>query len=171
MTLIEQGLHRIFPLGDPPDYEPAPEQSIAARAQREGRDPFEVLYDAMLERGGRQLMMLTLIGYSDGDLEAVRAMLELMAADPQRLQHRNAFNVTAMNFTPARLAQEIRKHMPRFVIDYEVDPLRQAIADSWPDSIDDGAARAEWDWAPAYDLETMTKDMLEELEAKLKTAK
>ena len=75
-SLIENGLHKIFPLGDPPDYEPAPEQSIRAAAERQGRDPFEVLYDAMLELDGRQLLMLTLIGYSDGDLEAVRAMLE-----------------------------------------------------------------------------------------------
>lgn len=103
--------------------------------------------------------------------DAVRAMIELMAADPQRLRHRNAFNVTAMSFTPAELAQEIQKHMPAFAIDYDVDPLRQGIADSWPDSIDDGAARDEWDWAPVYDLETMTKDMLEKLEVKLKAAK
>ncbi len=74
--LIENGLHKIFPLGDPPDYEPPPEASIKAIALREGRDPFEVLYDAMLELDGRQLLMLTLIGYSDGDLEAARAMLE-----------------------------------------------------------------------------------------------
>jgi N-acyl-D-aspartate/D-glutamate deacylase len=74
--LIENGLHKIFPLGDPPDYEPPPERSIRALAEREGRDPFEVLYDAMLELDGRQLLMLTLLGYSDGDLEAVRAMLE-----------------------------------------------------------------------------------------------
>jgi len=75
-SLIENGLHKIFPLGDPPDYEPPPEASIRAVAERSGRDPFEVLYDAMLELDGRQLLMLTLIGYSDGDLEAVRAMLE-----------------------------------------------------------------------------------------------
>jgi N-acyl-D-amino-acid deacylase len=76
MTLIEQGLHRIFPLGDPPDYEPAPEQSIAALARREGRDPFEVLYDRMLALDGRELLMLALLSYSDGDLEALREMLE-----------------------------------------------------------------------------------------------
>jgi N-acyl-D-aspartate/D-glutamate deacylase len=75
-ALIENGLHKIFPLGDPPDYEPPPEASIKAIALREGRDPFEVLYDAMLELDGRQLLMLTLVGYSDGDLEAARAMLE-----------------------------------------------------------------------------------------------
>jgi len=74
--LIENGLHKIFPLGDPPNYEPPPETSIKAMAERLGRDPFEVLYDAMLELDGRQLLMLTLLGYSDGDLEAVRAMLE-----------------------------------------------------------------------------------------------
>jgi N-acyl-D-aspartate/D-glutamate deacylase len=74
--LIENGLHKIFPLGDPPNYEPPPETSIKGMAERLGRDPFEVLYDAMLELDGRQLLMLTLLGYSDGDLEAVRAMLE-----------------------------------------------------------------------------------------------
>jgi N-acyl-D-aspartate/D-glutamate deacylase len=75
-ALIEQGLHKIFPLGDPPDYEPPPDRSIRALAERQGRDPYEVLYDAMLELDGRALLMLTLLGYSDGDLEAVRAMLE-----------------------------------------------------------------------------------------------
>ncbi len=75
-ALIQQGLHKIFPLGDPPDYEPGPEQSIAARASREGRDPFEVLYDQMLELDGRQLLMLAILSYSEGDLEAIREMLE-----------------------------------------------------------------------------------------------
>jgi len=75
-ALIQQGLHKIFPLGDPPDYEPGPEQSIAAIAKREGRDPFAVLYDQMLELDGRQLLMLGILSYTDGDLEAVREMLE-----------------------------------------------------------------------------------------------
>jgi N-acyl-D-aspartate/D-glutamate deacylase len=74
--LIEGGLHKIFPLGDPPDYEPGPEASIAAEAKRLGRDPFEVLYDRMLELDGRQLLMLAILSYSDGDLEALREMLE-----------------------------------------------------------------------------------------------
>ena len=74
--IIESGLHKIFPLGDPPNYEPAPEDSIKALAERRGQDPFEVLYDEMLELDGRQLLMLTIVGYSDGDLEAVREMLE-----------------------------------------------------------------------------------------------
>ena len=72
-----------------------------------------------------------------------------------------------MNFTPERLAEEIRKHIPGFVIDYRIDPVRQAIADSWPDSLDDTAAREEWDWAPVYDLASMTRDMLLNLEKKL----
>ena len=100
--------------------------------------------------------------------DALRAMTELMDADAARLSHRNAFNVAAMNFTPEELAAEIRKHVPDFVIDYDVDPVRQAIADSWPHSMDDSAARAEWGWLPAYDLAAMTSDMLERLRARLR---
>jgi nucleoside-diphosphate-sugar epimerase len=92
--------------------------------------------------------------------DAIRAMIELMEADGNRLIHRNAFNVTAMNFAPARLAEEIRRHIPEFTIDYKVDPVRQEIADSWPDSLDDSAARAEWGWHPEYDLAKMTADMI-----------
>jgi len=98
--------------------------------------------------------------------DAVRAMIEVMEADPARLRHRNAFNVTAMSFTPAQLADEVRQHVPDFTIDYQVDPVRQAIADSWPDSLDDTAARTEWGWAPAFDLAAMTVDMLDTLRAK-----
>jgi N-acyl-D-aspartate/D-glutamate deacylase len=76
MHLIAHGLHKIFPLGDPPDYEPGPEKSVKAIAAREGRDPYEVLYDLMLEGDGRALLMLAILSYSDGDLEAMRAMLE-----------------------------------------------------------------------------------------------
>jgi nucleoside-diphosphate-sugar epimerase len=102
--------------------------------------------------------------------DAIRAMIELMTADPDRLKHRNAFNVTAMQLTPERLAAAIRVHIAEFVIDYDVDPVRQAIADSWPNSIDDSAARSEWDWAPSYDLAAMTKDMLDNLAGRLKPA-
>jgi nucleoside-diphosphate-sugar epimerase len=98
--------------------------------------------------------------------DVTRAIIQLMEADPSRLVHRNAFNVTAMSFTPARLAEEIRKHLPGFSIDYEVDPMRQAIADSWPDSIDDSAAREQWGWEPVYDIASMTRDMLDKLKAK-----
>jgi nucleoside-diphosphate-sugar epimerase len=99
--------------------------------------------------------------------DAVKAAIDVMAADPGRLEHRNAFNVTAMNFTPEGLAEEIRKHIPSFILDYRIDPVRQAIADSWPNSIDDRSARREWDWSPDYDLASMTRDMLENLEKKL----
>jgi nucleoside-diphosphate-sugar epimerase len=95
--------------------------------------------------------------------DAVKAVLDLMRADPERLLNRNAYNVTGMNFTPAELAAAIGRHVEGFTIDYEVDPVRQRIADSWPDSLDDSAARAEWDWRPTYDLESMTADMLTEL--------
>jgi nucleoside-diphosphate-sugar epimerase len=103
--------------------------------------------------------------------DAIRAMLQLMSADPARLRHRNAFNIAAMDFTPERLAAEIRKHVSDFSIDYEVDPVRQAIADSWPRSIDDSAARAEWGWAPRYDIAAMTQDMLAKLGERLRPAR
>lgn len=95
--------------------------------------------------------------------DAVRAMIELMAADGSRLTHRNAFNITAMNFTPAQLAEAIRVHIPEFTIDYAVDPVRQAIAESWPRSVDGSAAAGEWGWKPAYTLSAMTADMLAKL--------
>ena len=98
--------------------------------------------------------------------DATDAILRLMDADPTRLKHRNAFNVTAMNFAPSALAREICKHVPEFVITYEIDPVRQAIADSWPRSVDDGEARSQWDWAPRYDLSAMTLDMLDHLRAR-----
>ncbi|MGH8542941.1 MAG: L-threonine 3-dehydrogenase [Gammaproteobacteria bacterium] len=102
--------------------------------------------------------------------DTLRAIIALMEAEPVRLHHRNAFNITAMSITPAELAQAIRRHVPEFVIDYRIDPVRQAIADSWPRSLDDSAARAEWGWAPAYDLEAMTADMLERLSERLRNA-
>ncbi len=102
--------------------------------------------------------------------DAVRAAIEIMAADPARLKHRNAFNVTAMQLTPEKLAAEIRKRIPAFRIEYNVDPMRQAIADSWPRRIDDSAAREEWDWHAEYDADSMTKDMLQQLSRKLGTS-
>jgi nucleoside-diphosphate-sugar epimerase len=99
--------------------------------------------------------------------DAVRSMIGLMEADGSKLEHRNAFNIAAMNFTPAILADEIRKHVPEFVIDYEVDPVRQAIADSWPDYMCDSAARKEWGWAPEYDLPKMVADMIENISDRL----
>jgi nucleoside-diphosphate-sugar epimerase len=99
--------------------------------------------------------------------DAVRAMIELMEADGGRLKHRNAYNVTAMSLSPEDLAAEIRKHIPDLAIDYQVDPVRQAIADSWPRSLDDSAARQDWGWAPRFDLATMSADMLARLREKL----
>lgn len=99
--------------------------------------------------------------------DGVRAAIEVMQADPERLQHRNAFNITAMQLTPDSLANAIRRHLPEFTIEYDVDPVRQAIAESWPRRLDDSAARAEWDWRPAYDTEAMVADMLEKLAVRL----
>lgn len=100
--------------------------------------------------------------------DALRAAIDIVEADPNRLKHRNAFNVTAMSFAPEDIANEIKKHIPDFIMDYDVDSVRQAIADSWPNYMDDSAAREEWGWSPWYDLASMTKDMLEKLSDKLK---
>jgi nucleoside-diphosphate-sugar epimerase len=100
--------------------------------------------------------------------DAIGAMIALMEADAKRLRHRNAYNVTAMSITPAELAAEIRKHIPDFAIDYQVDPVRQAIADTWPQSIDDAAARQDWGFAPRFDLAAMTADMLKRLRTKVR---
>lgn len=100
--------------------------------------------------------------------DAIRAMIELMEADPGHLRYRNAYNVTAMDFTPDELAWEIQKNVPQFEIDYDIDPVRQAIAESWPRSLDDSAAREDWGWTPAYDMAAMTVDMLKRLGQKLK---
>jgi nucleoside-diphosphate-sugar epimerase len=99
--------------------------------------------------------------------DGVKAAIQIMEADPSRLKHRNAFNVTAMSFDPEIICGQIRKHVPDFEMEYHVDPLRQEIASSWPDSLDDTCAREEWDWMPEYDLERMTADMLEKLTIKL----
>src|SRR5262245_57063081 len=95
--------------------------------------------------------------------DVLRAILTLMEADEHRLRHRNAYNVTAMSLTPSEIADEIRKHLPRFSVSYTVDPTRQAIANAWPSSLDDSAARVDWDWRPTFDLADMTKHMLQQL--------
>jgi nucleoside-diphosphate-sugar epimerase len=91
-----------------------------------------------------------------------------MEADPSRLIHRNSFNVAAMSFEPEMIYSAIKKHIPNFQIEYQLDTVRQAIADSWPDNMDDSAAREEWGWKPSYNLESMTIDMLNKLQEKLK---
>ena len=98
--------------------------------------------------------------------DAVRAAIQLMETDDNRLIHRVGYNVTAMSFCPRELAAEIRKWIPEFTIAYHINPEKQAIADSWPDWMDDRIARKEWDWKPDYDLPAMTRDMIEKLSMK-----
>jgi nucleoside-diphosphate-sugar epimerase len=102
--------------------------------------------------------------------DAIRAMIELMEADAGRLRFRNAYNVTAMSITPAEIGAEIRTHIPEFAMDYQVDPVRQAIAEGWPRSLDDSAARADWGWSPRFGLAAMTADMLKRLGSKIARA-
>lgn len=99
--------------------------------------------------------------------DALDAIINLMEADPFKLKHRNAFNVTAMSFDPEEIYSEIKKHIPEFKIEYNVDPIKQKIAESWPNSLDDEDARKEWGWDPKYNLSSMTVDMLEKLKGKL----
>ncbi len=100
--------------------------------------------------------------------DAIKAAIQLMEADPEHLIHRNAYNVTAMSFTPEEVSEEIKKHIPDFTVGYRIDSVRQAIAESWPRHMDDSAARKEWGWRPDYDLSTMVDDMLQKLSGKVK---
>lgn len=99
--------------------------------------------------------------------DALHAAISLMEADPSRLVHRNSFNIASMSFAPENIYAAICKHIPDFRMVYEVDPLKQSIADSWPDAMDDSCARKEWNWQPVYNLESMTEDMLRNLQNKL----
>ncbi len=99
--------------------------------------------------------------------DALKAAVDIMNADPDRLVHRNSFNIASMSFDPEMLRAKICEHIPSFRMRYEVNPVCQAIADSWPDRMDDSCARREWDWKPSYDLESMTADMISELKKKL----
>jgi len=99
--------------------------------------------------------------------DALKAAIDLMEADPTKLIHRNSFNITAMSFEPETLFNEIRKHIPDLQIEYREDELRQGIADSWPNSMDDCAAREEWNWKPQYNLAEMTTEMLQILNQRL----
>lgn len=98
--------------------------------------------------------------------DALQAIVDLMEADAANLVHRNAFNVTAMSVEPEAIAASIRKHIPEFKLSYAVDPVRQQIATSWPDSIDVSAAEQEWGFNVKYDLDAMTADMLNKLREK-----
>lgn len=99
--------------------------------------------------------------------DALRAAVEIMEADPSRLIHRNSFNIASMSFDPEIIYNKIKEYIPDFRMEYELDPLRQSIADSWPDSLDDSCARTEWDWKPEFDLDAMSKDMIKNLRVKL----
>lgn len=94
--------------------------------------------------------------------DCIKATIDLMEKDFSKLKHHCDFNVASMSFSAGQLADEIKKHIPEFVCEYKPD-FRQAIADSWPQSIDDSVARKEWGWKPSYDLSSMTEDMLEKL--------
>ena len=127
----------------------------------------DIYYEAL--RHGRYASFIAEDTYMDMMYmpDALRAISGLLEADPAKLIHRNAFNIAAMSFAPQQVAAEIKKHLPSFEMTYDVDPVRQAIADSWPNSLDDSAARAEWGWKPEYDLARMTEDMLAKLRIKL----
>ncbi len=98
--------------------------------------------------------------------DCIRATLMLMDADGSRLEHATEYNLAALSFSAGELAAEIRKHIPDFVCEYRPD-FRQQIADSWPRTIDDSAAREEWGWSPQYDLAAMVEDMLAKLTPRL----
>jgi threonine 3-dehydrogenase len=114
-------------------------------------------YTCFLEKDSRLPMMYM--------PDCIKSTIDLMEAHESDLEHRS-FNITAMSFTPAELVAEIKKHIPEFNVEYEPD-YRQEIADSWPSSIDDGAAREEWGWEPDYDLAAMTEDMIEKLSKRI----
>ncbi len=99
--------------------------------------------------------------------DAIKAAIDIMEADASKLEHRNSFNVTAMSFDPEMICKEIQKHIPDFKMTYKSDEVRQAIANSWPNSMDDSCARNEWGWNPTYDLSAMVVDMIEKLTVKL----
>lgn len=99
--------------------------------------------------------------------DCIKGTIDLMEADISKLKHHSDFNIASMSFSAGELADEIKKNIPDFKCEYKPD-FRQSIADSWPMSIDDSAAREEWGWRPKYDLQTMTKDMIEKLNRRLK---
>lgn len=95
--------------------------------------------------------------------DALRACIDLMEANPDRLIHRNSFNIASMSFAPEEIVSMVKRFVPELEVTYQVDALRQAIAESWPNSLDDSCARAEWDWKPEYNLESMSEDMIRTL--------
>lgn len=100
--------------------------------------------------------------------DALNAAISIMEADSEKLVHRNSFNIASMSFDPEMIYAAVKKHYPNFKMRYEIDSLKQAIADSWPNSLDDTCAREEWGWKPEYDLEKMSEDMIKVLKSKIK---
>lgn len=98
--------------------------------------------------------------------DALGAMVNLMEADPSKLKHRNSFNIASMSFEPEMIAAAVKRQIPDFTMEYQIDDLRQAIAESWPNSLDDSCAREEWGWKPTYDLDSMSEDMVKVLKAR-----
>ena len=98
--------------------------------------------------------------------DALRAAVEIMEADPSKLIHRNSFNIAAMSFDPEIIYHKIQEYYPDFRMTYDVDPVRQGIADSWPDNMDDTCARNEWGWHPEIGLDEMCEDMIASLKTK-----
>ncbi len=127
----------------------------------------EIYYEAI--RNGRYTCAVPSDVYMDMIYmpDALKAIVELMEADPSKLVHRNSFNIASMSFTPEILAAEIRKRMPGFEMSYEIDPVKEAIAESWPNYLDDSCAREEWGWKPDWDISSMTDDMLRAVAEKL----
>ena len=99
--------------------------------------------------------------------DALDAMVNIMEADPNKLVHRNSFNLTSMAFDPEIIYNSIKKYIPDFEMEYKIDPIKQAIASSWPNRLDDSCARNEWGWSPKYDLDKMTVDMIDSLRKKM----
>jgi len=125
---------------------------IYFKAVREGK------YTSYIDKGTFMDMM-----FMD---DAIDAIIKLMEAPAENLKDRNAFNVTAMSIDPEMVAASIRKEIPDFELDYDVDPIRQAIAESWPNSIDASEAKKQWGFDPKFDLDTMTKEMLDAIKMK-----
>ena len=123
------------------------------KAVKEGRFTCEVPKDAYMD----------MIYMPD----ALESTTQLMEADPTKLKHRNSFNIASMSFTPEQLFTAIKKRIPEFTWDYNVDPVKAAIAASWPDIMDDSAAREEWGWNPKWGLDEMIDDMLAACRRKL----
>ncbi|SFA97063.1 L-threonine 3-dehydrogenase [Lentibacillus halodurans] len=98
--------------------------------------------------------------------DALNSIIKLLEADPDKLVHRNAYNISAISAAPEDFAKAIRKHIPEFELTYNVDPVRQKIAESWPDNLDSSAAEQEWGFKAEYDIDRMTAEMLPKLRTK-----